>query len=118
MSIITDYKIVTDKHFTLEIGGDIDWDKDFGLPSNAREDQGGVLLFRVEALSPKNLKFRVNFNGRENHKIVLNDNDHHLSFHEAITGIKTGNNNLAFTVESGEGTLNVSDIVLYFKRNA
>ncbi len=117
MPIIADYKVISDGITSLAIGSDIDRDFIFSLPSSGFRNQDGILFFVVSNNSTSALRLRVEFNDQIKLRATLTPNDHYVSLHEVIDGLKVQNNKLTFTLESGEGTLRVSDIVLYFQRN-
>jgi hypothetical protein len=112
---LTHFAVISPGSTSLRPGGDIDADLPFTLPANTA-DRRGVLTYKLDAVSPSNLRFSVGFNGgtplfnRAVDSTVLH------SEHEVVSGFHAGDNTLRIRVTGGTGTLVISDVVLFYDR--
>ena len=116
MTIIADYTILSDDFFVLDKGGEVKKDLPFTLPPSVYLDSPAILSFKVVSLDPVDLKFRVLINGSEEQwaKYV---GGAVCSLHEVVGGLNAGDNTVTFEYQSGDGTLRIGDIVLWFKND-
>jgi hypothetical protein len=119
MPAVADYVVVADNKFSLSIGGDIDRDFAFSLPNTTQVSGSGILQLMQDAVDPDGLRFRVEINGTE---ILTWTTSTALSrgIHETFGGniLQIGANTMRFVVESGDGTLECSDVVVWYQNNA
>jgi hypothetical protein len=122
MARAADYDIVSDAKVSLKIGGDIDRDFPIGM-SSPDVTQRSILSFMVDTVGASNLTFRleiVNGNGVKTEVIAITTNSAVArTFQEVINGnvLTPTNNTLKVKVLSGGGTLEISDIVLWYLKN-
>ena len=126
MSILADYRVLADRNISLPSTGSI---QDFSivLPNNFFQatEHLPLLSFRLDTGIPSNLMFRIltanaiftafviAFTATYNSDVVH-------SVHEVINieRLRGGvNNTIRFERFGGTGTLDISDIVLFYKRN-
>lgn len=91
-------------------GGDIDTDIDFPLPDNTA-NRRGVLEFVLVASSPD-----LTFSAAQMTDRRAGSTARHTE-HEVVSGFVPGDNTLRITVPGGTGTLQVSDVVLFYDRD-
>ncbi|MGH8895593.1 MAG: hypothetical protein ACRDZ4_00900 [Egibacteraceae bacterium] len=114
MPLIADYVILSDDFFVLEKAGAKE-NLLFTLPSSAHLDSPAILFFKVVSLDPVDLKFRVFVNGSEQQWAKYSAGAV-CSLHEVVEGLNAGDNTVTFEFQSGEGTLRIGDVALWFKR--
>ena len=122
MPNVADYSIVSDGNVDLKIGGDIDRTFDFNIPTTAVLNQSAILSFQLDTGTggtPSGLKWRADINGTKIGGWTHNARDF-CAVQEVFGGsvLKKGSNSATVTVESGTGTLRVSDIVVWFQNAA
>ena len=117
---LADYIVVQDSSFSLRPGEEKTFE--FHIPSD-RVNSGTskrpiVSFFADPSSNAKNLKCEYEINDQEvghfrysggtarGHSEVIRHND-----------LDTGKNTIQFRVESGEGSVNISDIVIWHQRN-
>lgn len=117
------YDVISDGKTSLAIGADIDHDFPIGLNSNANLGQRSVLSFMVDTVNSNNLQFRLSIiNGSGVTTTVATYTTSSTVarvFQEVISSntLTLTGNTLRVVVLSGTGTLEISDIVLWYQRN-
>jgi hypothetical protein len=122
---VAGYVVVSDAPSDLKIGDNQVnvKDFDFPIPDNAAvTKQHSILSLMVHSMgSAKALKANVSINGVNVWSYGPTDADLTRPFHEVVKGsenaLKIGPNRLKVTLESGQGTFRVSDIVVWFQNN-
>ena len=117
------FKAITDNPLEMKRGtppGDIDKEVPFDLPDDTTPDEGGVLTFMTEAVSPNNLTFTMAINdvpvvARKVDSAVLHSEQEVI---RATGPFKSGPNKLQIKATGGTGTLRISDIVLHYARTS
>src|SRR5262245_2918702 len=119
MPAVGDYAILADGQVSLKIGGDIDHDFPFTLPNTTSLTARAVLSMQMEAEGPpSNLKWSFSINGTKVGAYTHSKDRFGVIQEVVSTGIlKTGANTAKVLVESGSGTLKVSDMVLQYQNN-
>lgn len=127
MSIIADYRVLTDGNIAPSLGTDGDF-HDFQLSLPANLQQGSthlpVLSFRLDTGTPTGLVFRIRtknpasafvtaFTGTYNSDVAHSVHEM-VNINTLLAGVT---NTIRFERVSGSGTLGVSDVVLWYKRN-
>lgn len=119
MPVIADYSIIRDSSFTIKTGGDIDRSFNFSLPSSLYRDNRSILAFVMDGASNlNNLRLEVLINGTSLRHPVLNQ-DSLQTLHEVVGSnvLRVGSNTCEFRITSGSGTMNLSDVVLWWQRS-
>ena len=119
MPAVADYSILADGQVSLKIGGDIDHDFPFTLPNTTSLTSRAILSMQMEAEGPpNNLKWSFSINGT---KIggFTHSKDRFGVIQEIVAAgiLAAGANTARVVVESGSGTLKVSDMVLQYQNN-
>jgi hypothetical protein len=116
MATIADYKIVLDSSASLVRGGTNFVRQTFTLPSNIVPEQHGILMYRVEAEDPDDLRYTLSLN---DHEVVTftHDTDRFGTVHEVIDPnvLHNGENRFAAVATAGSGTIKISDVVVHFQ---
>jgi hypothetical protein len=124
MPTVSDYVVVLDIPRTLEIGGDIDKDFDFSLPSNLRTGTGrnrAVASWQLEVEEPSSLKYHVLINGTEigsyMHITPPHAKETFAATQEVFSSslLNAGVNTAKVEVLSGGGRIRVSSFVIHFQ---
>jgi hypothetical protein len=123
MPRVTDYKIIQDDEFTLTPTGPNTFKEiKFDLDSIYAEDPS-ILAFKINLDNADNFRFNVKVNGKQ-----VVDRHHSggriFTFHEVIQNNNLvpnltpdfPENSILFTYMSGTGSVNISDIVLWYQR--
>lgn len=119
MARAADYDIVSDGKVELKIGGDIDHDFPIGM-SSPNVGQRSILSFMVDTVGGDDLKFRLNvINGSNVNTEVgtyTTSSAVARTFQEVMNAntLTANGNTLRVKVLSGDGTLQISDIVLWY----
>jgi hypothetical protein len=120
MPNVADYVILNDNPKTLQIGGDIDETYTFSLPSNLINSAGATnrafITVQLEVEVPNALKWKMEINGTE--ILNLTHNLDRFGTLQEVFGaqfLKTGSNSAKVQVVSGQGRLELADIVLHFQ---
>ena len=122
MARAADYDIISDAKVALKIGGDIDREFPIQL-AGASVDSRSILSFMVDTIGADNLKFRLNIiNGNNVNTEVgtyTTSSSDARTFQEVMNGnvLTASGNRLLVKVLSGTGTLEISDIVLWYLKN-
>jgi hypothetical protein len=117
MPEIADYLHLEDGRVTLPNNDDgVNREYTFQLPSDTATNARGVLTFVVRRSNPGGLTYTITLNGAEEISDNTQTESSRRAIQEVVSGLKTGTNTLEFEV-SGSGTLQLSDIVLWFQRN-
>ncbi len=119
MPAVADYAILLDNQVALGVGGDVDHDVTFFLPGSAALDGRAVLTLQMEAEDPDNLRWDFRINGTQVAGFTHNT-DRFCAIQEVVEAdvLRSGGNSpneARIRVEGGQGTLKVSDVVLYFQ---
>ena len=116
---VADYVVLRDSGKKLQVGSDIDWQRDFDLPDAARLDQRMFLQwFYTTGTDANLLKYRWRINGT-NIRTITNTGNHFGSLHEVLGGsnLKVSDNTIEVAITGGSGSVTVSDVMLHFQRN-
>lgn len=116
MPNIADFRVVTDATSSLVRGGTNFVRAKFNLPNTLVPDESGVLFFRIEAEHPEGLKYEISINSKN--VITLTHNQERFgSIHEVINAnvLRIGENQFMAVATDGEGTLKISDVVVFFQ---
>jgi hypothetical protein len=128
---VAGYVVVSDASSELKIGDNQVnvKDFDFTIPDNAAvTKQPSILSLMVHSMgAAKALKANVSIRPPGEQKFIQvwsygpTDADLTRPFHEVVktnqNALKIGTNRLKVTLESGQGTFRVSDIVVWFQNN-
>jgi hypothetical protein len=116
MATIADYRVVTDGAAVLTRGGTNFFHKNFTLPANLVAEQNGILMCRIEAHDADGLKYTRSLNDRDVLTLIHNE-DRFGTIHEVINVnvLRYGENKFAAVATDGEGSLKLSDVVIYFQ---
>lgn len=112
----TEYIIVKDTNFELGVNDDKEFS--FNLPWNIVRsgNRRPIISFQIKPSSQLPVKFSVDINDHPQiDNIELSSNDRHL-YWEAINEneTKSGSNTVQFRFISGQGSLRVSDVIVWF----
>ncbi|NEO78839.1 hypothetical protein [Moorena sp. SIO4G3] len=115
MAIISDYSIIRDSKFTLQVGADIDQDFSFSLPGDAHLGSRSILAFMVYPTSER-VSFNISVNNSNQVSFTLGNSGLN-TIHEVISAnlLKHGNNRIKFVVTQGRMTF--ADVVLWWQRD-
>lgn len=119
MPRISDYLIITDSKFSIQIGGDLDKDFDFTLESGAHLGSRSILEFVLFVQSgASSLGFQVMINGSKQLSYTFTGFRVN-TLHEVIDAnvLKAGTNNIFFGITGGSGGLEFGDVVLHYQRD-
>ncbi len=118
MPIVGDYRIIRDGAFSLNTAGDIDREFRFGLPGLTRRDFSMILQWvYVSSQNARNLNFRMEVNGQEVRSLTVNGN-FFGTMHEVFPGDQTREDNeFKARIIGGTGSVDISDVVLFFQRD-
>lgn len=117
MPEIADYLHLEDGRFTLPNNDDgVNREYSFPLPLDTSTNSRGVLTFVARRSNPGALTYTITLNGAEEISDNTQTESSRRAIQEVVSGLRAGTNTLVFEV-SGSGTLQVSDIVLWFQRN-
>ena len=119
MPNVADYVVLKDGATSLQIGGDIDETFNFSIPSTASLASSCILSFQLDTGTggqPSALKWRFDINGTNVGGWTHNARDF-CAVQEVFGGsvLQTGTNSATVKVESGQGKLLVSDIIVWFQ---
>ncbi|MEM7126606.1 MAG: hypothetical protein AAF702_09790 [Chloroflexota bacterium] len=120
MAIISDFLPLVDNGFNLEVGKDIDRHFAFEFGNAAQLDQKLILQYFYEShQDASNLRLRFRVNGNDIRTMTLNGNSF-STMHEILQGnnFAQGRNTIEAKIVGGDGSVTLSDIVLWFRRNA
>lgn len=115
MARISDYSVIQDSKFTLQVGGDIDREFSFSLPSDAHLGSRSILAFMVYPTGNQ-VSFNVSVNNSNQVSFTLGNSGLN-TIHEVISAnlLKHGNNRIKFVVTNGKMTF--ADAVLWWQRD-
>ncbi len=117
MPQIADYLHLEDGRVTLPNNDDgVNREYSFQLPPDTATNSRGVLIFVARRPTSGGLTYAITLNGAEEISDNTQTESSRRAIQEVVSGLKTGTNTLVFEV-SGSGTLQLSDIVLWFRRN-
>ncbi len=122
MTRFASFDVISDNPVSLKIGGDIDHTFPIELGSGPDVGVQSVLSYKIGAIAPNDLKFRLNIRngGGVTTEIAAPKLGSNVTrvFQEVVNKnvLTQSGNKLDVKVLSGQGTLEISDIVLwYFK---
>jgi hypothetical protein len=117
-----DYDIISDDKVSLRIGGDIDREFPIGMDA-PNVGSRSILSYMVDTVGADDLKFRVNLINGSNVTTEVGtyttSSGVARTFQEVINAnvLTASGNKLIVRVLSGDGTLQISDIVLWYLKN-
>lgn len=125
MPRISDYHVVSDTAVKLskQSGAPDDRTYTFQLNKDFSRSSSLVLVWRSHAQNARNLKYQVTVGNTNVWQVPgsLFDGEALMTLHEAVSGsaFRPGNQEqtITFQVTGGQGTVHISDIVLYFQRD-
>jgi hypothetical protein len=117
MPRIADY-ITIDETFTLGSGNN-NRVFHFDLPEGAATGTRSILAYLVDSLSPGSLTWTVLINGNVVQTTSVRNSQVFGTLHEIVQGnvLLVGENTITFSVDSGSGPINFSEIVLWWQNN-
>jgi hypothetical protein len=121
--IVADYRVLSDGVIELAIAGDLDHDFDFNLPANLHRQGNAFVTWMDRKDGPgNNVRYTISMNGtniRPAHPPYAAIPDPSYSRQEVISAalLRTGANTLTVKVTDGNGELEISDIVVNFKKS-
>lgn len=115
MARISDYTIIRDSKFTLQVGADIDQNFSFSLPNDTHLGSRSILAFMVYPTSER-VSFNVSINGSNQLSFILNSSGLN-TIHEVISAnlLQHGSNRIRFEVT--QGSMTFADVVLWWQRD-
>lgn len=121
MPRIADYLVVADAPFTLPNNNDgINREFSFTLPDDTASSQS-VLSYVVRPTSSNTagLNYTITLNGTQILSDATLEDPQRRAVHEVMSGndLNTGANTLVVERSSGSGSIQFSDIVVWFRRN-
>ncbi|WP_320784602.1 hypothetical protein [Streptomyces sp. CRN 30] len=118
-STVGDYVVVSKTGFNRTIGGDIDQDFAFSLPSSAAVQQSAVLMIMVDTTATQALKADVLLNGTKVLTYGPSGADLVRPLYAAVAGgvLKPGSNTLTIRIGGTAGRFKASDLLLMFQNN-
>jgi hypothetical protein len=90
MQSIADYTIISASPFTLQVGGDIDRDFTFSIPSTVSLTSSAILGFMVTTNGADNLKVHVSINGVQVFSYGPSDTNITRFFQKVVTAPHAG----------------------------
>jgi hypothetical protein len=118
MATLADYAVIIDGTATVVRGGTNFFRKTFSLPSNINPAVPAVFMYRVEVENADGLKYTMDLNGKDILTFVHSTN-RFGTLHEVVDAniVHNGENKFQVVATAGEGTLKISDLVLFFQVN-
>jgi hypothetical protein len=113
--IVADYRVIIDREFALEQGGDIDRDFEFELPGKLRRDQPSLISFMLRSLLSDLAQLGIIIAGTPVYESV-----HAEGFRFCVQVVikeqilVTPRNTITFFLSTGG--VRLSDVVIWFQR--
>jgi hypothetical protein len=120
MPRLADYVVLSDSSFTIQTGGDIDRAFNVNLEADAHLASRAILSFMLTAQNGANSpQLMIEVNGAQQLNGTLQDGPFVTVLHELVNqnALQVNNNNIRFAIVGGVGTLNISDVILHYRRN-
>jgi hypothetical protein len=120
MPRLADYVVLSDSSFAIQTGGDIDRSFNVNLEADAHLASRAILSFMLAAQNGANSpQLLIEVNGAQQLNGTLQDGPFVTVLHELVNQnvLQVNNNNIRFAIVGGAGTLNISDVILHYRRN-
>jgi hypothetical protein len=109
-----------DSQIPLLVGGHNPQQYDLDLPAGATDDRA-ILAWTMQAVDPDDLKLSITMNGHPINTYTVGS-DVLRTIHEVVEkgvlNVSPGQHNKAeFKLLSGDGTMKIADVVLWFQRH-
>lgn len=119
---VADYEFFNDVSFGLKIGGDIDRTLSANIENAPKPGEGAILMWKHWRTGSGPVSYQVLVNGTEVFAPTISGDTASENFtflHENISTntIKAGENSIEFRVTSGTGTVRISDVVIFYRRD-
>lgn len=117
MAVVAEYVQFSDNPVSLAIGSDIDRAFTKNIDNAPQSSQGAVLEWMVWRGGSGTVTYEVRVNGTALNTYTVSLGDR-VAVHEtfATEVIHFGDNTVVFEVKSGTATLNISDVVLFYRQ--
>jgi hypothetical protein len=119
MPRLADYVVLSDSSFTIQTGGDVDRSFNVNLEADAHLASRAILSFMLAAQNNANSpQLMIEVNGAQQLNGTLQDGPFVTVLHELVNqnALQVNNNNIRFAIVGGVGTLNISDVILHYRR--
>ena len=119
MPRLADYVVLSDSSFTIQTGGDTDRSFNVNLEADAHLASRAILSFMLAAQNgANNPQLLVEVNGGQQLNGTLQDGPFVTVLHELVNQnvLQVNNNSIRFAIVGGTGTLNISDVILHYRR--
>ena len=119
MPRLADYVVLSDSSFTIQTGGDIDRSFNVNLEADAHLASRAILSFMLAAQNGANSpQLLIEVNGAQQLNGTLQDGPFVTVLHELVNQnvLQVNNNTVRFAIVGGMGTLNISDVILHYRR--
>ncbi len=118
MPRVANFIQLRDESFTLVVGGDIDRALTRDIVDAPAAGEGAVLTWNVQREGTGNVTYEVTMNGTllNTYTVTLGER---RAVQEAMdtTTIQQGNNTVVFRVLGGTGTLEIGDVILFYRQD-
>jgi hypothetical protein len=118
MALVADYIVVHDAQFQLTPASP---SRNFviNVPNNAALGSPAILSMMVKTISADDIDATIEVNGQAVTNFVNADGLNDRAIHEVFAGsvLNAGNNTVAFDLTAGTGTLQLSDVIVWFQAN-
>ncbi len=118
MPRVANYELFRDLPFSLRRGGDIDRTLEANIGNTPADGEGAIAMWRVNRQGSGSVSYRVLVNGTQFYVNTVNDANR-TTVHEAIRtpNISRGTNRIRFEVTGGTGTLQVADVIIWYRQD-
>lgn len=117
MPTVANYRVVSDNPFTISTSGDRDRDVNFNIPVEHLPGGNDLVQWRVNTRSANDLRFRVSVNDTTVLDYGPSDENLTRDFLEVAVGVVDGANNIRFNIFGGSGSVDISDIIVWYQLN-
>ncbi|MEM7794070.1 MAG: hypothetical protein AAF579_06395 [Cyanobacteria bacterium P01_C01_bin.118] len=119
---VADYEFFNDNSFELRIGADIDKTLPANIAYDPKPGEGAILMWKHWRTGTGPVSYKVLVNGTEVFAPTISGDTATKNFtflHENMSTntLNAGENNIEFRVTGGTGTVRISDVVIFYRRD-